>query len=131
MAEEELKQEETVEEQPKQEPQQQGGVDYNKVSLIAFILVCVAFTVCWGWWIGGIAGIILTLIVRSKLEDASKADQQPYVTFYRITKIAWWIILIVSIICTVAYFIAFIVAIVGAIAEAAKDANSAVALFLF
>ena len=131
MAEEELKQEQQVEEQPQQAPQ--GGVDYNKVSLTAFILVCVALAVCAAWWIGGIVAIILTLIARGKLADAAKADRQPFMVFYRITKIAWWIILILAIISTVAWFIAFIVMIVGVIAgaiAAASEGASAVALFL-
>ena len=134
MLEEEFNNEEMVEEPVEGEEVNNvsENANANKAALTVFILVCIAFVLAFSWWIGSIAAIILVLIARGKLGAAEKADKQPNITFYKIAKIAWWIILIVAIIMTVVYFILFIVWIVGLIAAAAAAAaEGAAAVVLF
>ena len=132
MLEEEFNNEEMVEEPAPVEEQQAAPAndDANKAALTAFILCVVALVLCSAWWIGCIASFILVLIARGKLAAAEKADKQPNITFYKIAKIAWWIILILAILAFIGWLVAFIVAIAAAIAAAAAEAGAA-AVVLF
>ena len=132
MLEEEFNNEEMVEEPAQVEEQQTAPAndDANKAALTAFILCVVALVLCSAWWIGCIASFILVLIARGKLAAAEKADKQPNITFYKIAKIAWWIILILAILAFIGWLVAFIVAIAAAIAAAAAEAGAA-AVVLF
>ena len=133
MLEEEFNNEEMVEEEPalvEEEQAAPANADGNKAALTAFILCVVALVLCSAWWIGCIASIVLVLIARGKLAAAEAANKQPNITFYRIAKIAWWIILILAILAFIGWLVAFIVAIAAAIAAAAAEAGAA-AVVLF
>lgn len=133
MLEEELKnEEEVVIEEPAQangQPRQEYGVvDGNKAALTVFILCCVALVICSIPIAGPIASIVLVLIAKGKLIDAEQAEKNPYKVFYRICKIAWWIILIFACLALIGWLVWLIVLIVGAIAAAAAEAGAAVAV---
>ena len=134
MLEEEFNNEEMFEEPAQVEEQQAAPAndDANKAALTAFILCVVALVLCSAWWIGCIASFVLVLIARGKLAAAEAANKQPNITFYKIAKIAWWIILILAILAFLAWFIVFIIWIVGLIAAAiAAAAEGAAAVVLF
>lgn|GEM_PF-3207403 len=115
--------EEKPAEQPQQQPAQQGQ-DQNKYSLVTFILAVVGFVVCWGWIIGGIAGIILGAMALKRVPNC-KSEQSPYRVFNKISKPVAIVDIIAGIVCTILYTIFFILWIVAAIAAAAAAATGA------
>ena len=126
---EESKQE--VVEAPKEEsqPQSSGLDEISKYSLISFILAVIGLSVCAGWMVGSIAGIVLGIIalIRSKKNAATK---QPFKTFDRITKPVAIVSIVLGAILTVVYFITFVIKVAADIAEAIANANNA-AVVLF
>ena len=116
--------EEKPAEQPQQQPAQQGEQDQNKYSLVTFILACVGVVVCWGWIIGGIAGIILGAMALKRVPNC-KSEQNPYRVFNKISKPVAIVDIIAGIICTILYTIFFILWIVGAVVAAAAAATGA------
>ena len=114
--------EEKPAEEPKQEPAQQGQ-DQNKYSLVTFILACVGVVVCWGWIVGGIAGIILGAMALKRLPNC-KSEQNPYRIFNKISKPVAIVDIIAGIICTIIYTILFIIWIVGVVVAAASAATA-------
>ena len=112
---------EPVQEEPKQEPVQEPAEqpqDPNKFSLITFILSVVGFVVCWGWIIGGIAGIVLGIIALKRLPN-SNPNKKPYTIFDKISKPLAIVSIIAGAIMTVVWCIYLIIAIVAGIAAAA------------
>ena len=135
---EEEKKEIEVEEEPKEEvkaePAQGGMAEADKFVLISFILAVVAIVVCGGWFIGAIAGLIISIIAlgRSAKAISSQATRNPFKVFARIVKplaIAGLILSILSLIGWTIWFIFWIVAFIAAAAEAAADAAILVLLF--
>ena len=114
--------EEKPAEEPKQEPAQQGQ-DQNKYSLVTFILACVGVVVCWGWIVGGIAGIILGAMALKRLPNC-KSEQNPYRIFNKISKPVAIVDIVAGIICTIIYTILFIIWIVGVVVAAASAATA-------
>ncbi|MBQ6730502.1 MAG: DUF4190 domain-containing protein [Bacilli bacterium] len=108
--EEEQKQEVAkAEEQPQQ--QSEGLDEDSKFSLITFILAVIGFTVCAGWIIGGIAGVVLGLISLKRVKDC-KAVKQPFRTFERIAYPVAIVDIVLGAISAIAYTIKFIIEIV-------------------
>lgn len=115
--------EEKPAEQPQQQPAQQSQDD-NKYSLITFILSMVGLLVCWGWIIGGIAGIILGVMALKRVPNC-KSEQNPYRVFNKISKPVAIVDIVAGIVCTILYSIFFILWIVAAVAAAAAAATGA------
>ena len=112
-----------AEEKPAEQPAEQNQ-DQNKYSLVTFILACVGVVVCWGWIIGGIAGIVLGAMALKRVPNC-KSEQNPYRVFNKISKPVAIVDIIAGIVCTILYSIFFIIWIVAAIAAAASAAAGA------
>lgn len=93
--------------------------DPNKASLTAFIFCCVALFICSFWIIGPIVSVVLVFLARDKLSTAQYADKQPYIVFYRICKIAWWVILILAILAFIGWGVSLVFTIIAAISRTA------------
>lgn len=81
----------------------------NKCALIGFILSIVGFEISWGWFIGGIAAIVLGIVTLNQLKGAVTCEQKPFSVFKKIAKpfaivdivlgaffIIMWIIIVAS-----------------------------------
>lgn len=98
--------------------------DGEKHTLITFILSCAGLVVAAGWFIGGIAAIVLGAI---SLKRVGLADPQrnPYRVFKRIAKPVAIADIILGILSVIGWMIWLILVIVAAIAAAANGAASA------
>ena len=135
---EEEKKEIEVEEEPKEEvkaePAQGGMAESDKFVLISFILAVVAIAVCSGWFVGAVAGLILSIIAlgRNGKAISSQATRNPFKVFARLVKPLGIVGLILSILSLIGWTIWAIVAIVAAIAAATEAAaNAAILVLLF
>ena len=108
-----------AEQQPAEQPQE-GLALNDKNALIAFILAVVGAVVCSGWFIGGVAGIVLAAI-SMKFNKKGQAGKNPFIIFQKIAKPVAIVVLILSIVLIVVWAIVGIVQLV-AIAAAAAEA---------
>ena len=134
--EEEKKEELVVAEQPQEEPKaeaqpQQSGLDeVSKYSLISFILAVIGLSVCGGWMVGSIAGIVLGIIALSRCKN-NAAVKQPFRTFDRITKPVAIVSIVLGAILTVVFFITFCIKVVTKVVDALDGDSVQLALNYF
>ena len=124
LEEEEKKEVEVVEEEPKEQPEAKQPEEAEVVSadeairnaLVAFILAAVAVTVCFADIPGGIAAVVLGILSLNFQAKAKDVEKQPHKTFLKIANPVAKIVTPVGAVSALAFLIFHIV---RAIAEAA------------